>query len=133
MQNINSLAELKNAIQILEIEKTEKGQQLKEQLYTTIEGFKPINLLKSSLKDIVTSPLLLDNLIGTTVGLASGLITKKAVTGKSGNLFKKLLGSILQLSVTEIVAKHPDTIKLFGKYVYQIFSPKKKMKSKSRD
>jgi len=129
MQNITSTAGLKNAIQLLEIEQVINGQLLKEQFYITIESLKPINLLKGALKDITASPFLIDNILGTAMGLATGSLSKKIIVGSSGNLFRKLIGSILQLGVTNFVAKHPDAIKSFGQVIFQYFLRKKEKNS----
>lgn len=118
MQNITTIKDLKLAIQLLEVEQTIKKQLLNEQFHITYESLKPINIIKSTFKDIATSPSLTDNLLGTVIGLASGYLTKKLVIGVSGNIFKKLLGSVLQLGVTNVVSKHPDTIKSIGMAIF---------------
>lgn len=134
MENISTVAELRNAIQILEAEQYVKGQVLKEQLFITYEGMKPANLIRSTLNDLTASPFLLENIIGTTVGLATGFLSKKIVIGVSGNLIKKLIGSFLQLGVTNLVAHHPDTIKSFGNFIiHQIFSRKINRSEDRRD
>ena len=69
MQNISSVAGLKNAIQLLEVEQAIKWQILKEQFYNTRESLKPINLIKSSLKEITSSPNLIDNILGAALGI----------------------------------------------------------------
>ena len=127
MQNITSTAELKNAIQLLEAEQAVKGQLLKEQFYLTYESLKPVNLLKSTLKDIASSPYLIDNILGTAMGLATGYLSKKIVVGASGNIFRKLFGSVLQFGVTNVVAQHPDAIKSFGQFIFQHIFRKKEI------
>jgi hypothetical protein len=129
MQNITSTAGLKNAIQLLEVEQAIKGQLLKEQFSIAYDSFKPVNLLKGALKDITTSPFLIDNILGTTMGLATGSLSKKIFIGTSGNIFRKLIGSILQFGVTNFVAKHPDAIKSFGQVIFQYFLRKKEKNS----
>src|SRR5665647_2376488 len=71
MDKITSVAGLKHTIQILEEEQAIKGQRLKEQLYLTYESFKPAKLIQSTLKDLVSSPYIIDNLIDTTLSLAT--------------------------------------------------------------
>ena len=133
MQTINSSATLKEAIQILEVEQAIKGQALKEQFRLTYESLKPVNLLLGTMKDIVSSPYLTSNLVDTTIGLATGYLSKKVFVGTSVNLFRKLLGTILQFSVTNVVAKHPDAIKSFGQYLIHNLLGKNKLNSESRD
>jgi hypothetical protein len=119
MENITSVDRLKDAIQLLEIEKTEKWQLLKKQSLITVEIFKPANLLKSAAKELVSSPRLIENLFGTIVGLATGFLTKRIITGSSVNIARKLLGSVLQFGVTTIATKNSDSIKSFGRFVFR--------------
>jgi hypothetical protein len=132
MQNINSTAELKYAIELLEVEHVLKGRLLKEQFYLTYESLKPINVLKRTLKELTSSAYLIDNIPGTIMGLASGYLSKKLFTGGSGNIFRKLLGSLLQFGVTNVVAKNSESIKSTGLTIFQHFLQKKIMNSKNR-
>ena len=125
MQSITSIEKLKEAIQVLEDEQAVKKQVLREQFLLTYEGLKPINLLKNTLNEIASSPNLFDNILGTVVGLASGYVSKKIYIGTSGNIIRKLLGSLLQFGVTNVVANHPDAIKSFGQFILQRFLHKK--------
>jgi hypothetical protein len=59
------------------------------------------------------------------MGLLSGFLSKKIFVGASGNLIRKLLGSILQLGVTNVVAHNSDIIKSVGQAVLQHFFRKK--------
>ena len=127
MKNIKSSAELKDAIQQLEFEHTIKGQLLKEQLLLTHESLKPVNLIKSALSEVASSPYLVDNILGASVALATGYISKKIVVSGSGNVIRKFLGTILQFGVTNVVAQHTDTIKSIGQFIYQHFLHKKEM------
>lgn len=127
METINSAADLKIAIRQMELEQSIQGQLLKEQFITTIESLTPINLIKGVLNDISTSPYLVDNMIGSAMGLITGYLSKLITVGTSHNLFKKLMGSILQFSVTNIVAQHPEIFKSVGQFIMeQIFHRKEK-------
>lgn len=130
MQNITTVAELKNAIQLLKEEQTVKEQLLKEQFYITYESLKPINLLKSTFKDLSSSPYMIENIVGSAVGLATGYVSKKIVVGSSANIIRKLIGSVLQFGVTNLVAQHPDAIKSISQYIIQHVFTKKKKKAK---
>lgn len=126
MQNINSAAELKDAIQLLEAEQSIKGQLLREQLFLTYEGLKPVNLLKNALKEISSTPYLIDNISGTAMGLLGGFLSKKIFVGVSGNLIRKLFGSVLQIGVTNLVTQNSEIIKSVGQALIQHFFQKKK-------
>ena len=127
MENITTSIELKNAIQRLKVEQTIEEQLLKEQFYYTYESLKPINLLRSTIYDITTSPHLIDSILGTATGLATGYLSRKIMMlGASGNLFRKLLGSVMQLGVTNVVSQNPDKIKSIGQYIFQHILHKKR-------
>ncbi|MCF8371564.1 MAG: hypothetical protein K9H64_08070 [Bacteroidales bacterium] len=127
MQNITTATELKNAIQTLESDYAIQEKLLKAQFHLTYESIKPINLIKSTIKDITSSPYLIDNMIGTAIGLSTGYVTKLIVVGSKGNVFKKLLGSVLQFGVTNLVAQNADTIKSYGQLIFQNIFNKKDM------
>ena len=129
MQNITSTLALKDAIQLLEADQAVKGQLLKEQFYITYKSLKPVNLLKNSLHDISSSPYLIDNILSTAMGIASGFLTNKIFVGRSGNIVRNLLGTILQFGVTNVVAQHPAAIKSIGEIIMQFFLRKKETNS----
>jgi hypothetical protein len=129
MQNITSIAELKNAIQLLEVEQFDKGQLLKEQFFITYESLKPVNLLRRTVNDIASSPYLIDNILGASMGLVSGFVSKKIFIGASGNKLRILLGHVLQLGVTNFVALHPGAIRTIGWSFIQHLTRKKRMNS----
>jgi hypothetical protein len=78
------------------------------------------------LKDIASSPHLINNVLGATIGLATGYVSKKIVVGASHNLFRKIMGSALQIGVANIVAQHPEAIKSLGQFIGQHILRKKK-------
>ena len=129
MQNRSSTAVLKDTIQLLETEQKIEGRLLKEQFYLTYESLKPVNLLRSSIRDVVSPPYLIDNIVGTAVGLATGYLSKKIVIGTSGNIIRKFFGLLMQLGVTNTIAQHPDSIKSIGQFIYEHFLRKKREKA----
>ena len=126
METSSSSLLLKNEIQLLEVEKAFQEQLLKEQFYATYENLKPVNLLRSTLSDVASSPFLIDHILSTAVGLATGYLSKKVVVGASGNIFRKLLGFMMQVGVTNTVAQHPDSIRSICQYIYHHFLNKNK-------
>jgi len=133
MQSITSTAGLKNAIQLLEAEQVTRGQQLKEQFYVTYESYKPVNLLRSTLHDIYTSPNLIENILGTVIGLATGYFSSYIFAGASGLRFKKLIGPALQIGVTKFIGQNFNTIRSFGEVMLLKIFRKKKLNATSRD
>ncbi|WP_159518985.1 hypothetical protein [Sunxiuqinia indica] len=125
MNPITTTEALKNAIHSLEAEHAAKGRQLRAQLLITYESFKPVNLIKGALSEVTSSPSLGNSILGTTIGLVSGYLSKMIIVAGSGNKMRRLLGVILQLGVTNVVAQHSGTIKSIGQFIYQHFLRKK--------
>jgi hypothetical protein len=130
MQSISSIEELRNTIELLEVEHTLKTQLLKEQFFLTYESLKPINVLRRTIKDLTSSQYLVDDVPGTIMGLASGYVSKKIFTGRSANLFRNLIGSLLQFGVTNLVAKNSNVIKSVGMAILEHFINRKAKNSK---
>jgi len=125
MQNIKSRADLKRQIQTLELDHAIKGQLLKTEINITFDSLKPANLIRSMLKDVSSTPYLIENVMGAALGLGSGYLTKKMIVGKSDNVLRKLVGTIVQFGVTNIVAQHSETIKSFGQSILETIFAKK--------
>ena len=131
MEPITNSDDLKNAIQILEFDQQIREMELKEQVYLTVESLKPVNLIKSTLHEVASSPYLIDNVLGATVSLASGYVSRKLVVGGSHNIIRKLFGAILQFGVTNVVAQRSDQIKSIAEFIYKRFLRKKEMNSEN--
>src|SRR5512133_933557 len=125
MQSISSIEDLRNTIELLEADHALKTQLLKEQFFLTYESLKPINVLRRTIKEITSSQYLVDDVPGTIMGLASGYVSKKIFTGRSANLFRNLIGSLLQFGVTNLVAKNSNVIKSVGIALLDHFVHKK--------
>jgi hypothetical protein len=126
MQNITSVDGLKNAIQLLETEQKNKGELLKKQVMITYESLKPVNLIKKTLEDLFSSSFEGENISGIAAGLTGGFLFQKLFVGRSGNLLKKLIGSILQFGITNIIAQNSNLIRTFVPAFIKLISGKKK-------
>jgi hypothetical protein len=111
MPKITSIEELQQAIQVLEIKQASELVLLKDQFKITYESLKPINLIKSTLKELTSVPDLKEDLLNTSVSLAAGYFSKKAIVGDTHNPIKQILGTLLQMGITSIVSKNADEIK----------------------
>ena len=133
MQTINSTADLKNAIQLLEAEHAANGKQLKAQFYATYESFKPVNLIRTALRDITSSPHMIDNIVGTTVGLVAGLVSNVVFKGLAGPGIRRVISPVLQSGVTSFVAKHTGSLRSVGAMALLRIFRSKRVKSGRRD
>lgn len=115
MKEINSETDLRNAILQLEIKRADEVKMLKEQFHLAIESVKPINLIKSTFKDAISSRDLKNDILNTSVGLTAGYLSKVAFASVINSPIRKLLGTALMFGVTNVVARNPETIKSLGK------------------
>lgn len=121
------MAEIRNAIVQLETEQEVKGQLLRQQFQFTYQSLKPINLLKSAVQEISSTPHLTSKVFGMTTGLGLGYLTRKLVIGASGSIYLKIFASVLQLGVTNLIARHSAEIKSAGQFVKKSLFGRKKV------
>ncbi|MFA7081245.1 MAG: hypothetical protein WC135_01415 [Bacteroidales bacterium] len=123
MQTINSASELKKAIQMLEIDRAVQWELLQEQVFTTYETMKPINIIKNSLQDMASSPHIINKLFPSLVGFFSKFITKQTSKSKSDNPIKNVLNSLLQVGITSFIL-NPIAINVVKGFLMQYFFKK---------
>jgi hypothetical protein len=111
MEKIKTIAELNDAIRILELKQKFEEKLLKDQLKLTVENLKPVNLIKTTIHDLTTSPSFKNNLLDTTISMLAGFLSKKIVVGNTHNPIKQILGTVLQMGITSIVSKNTNEIK----------------------
>jgi hypothetical protein len=119
MQKIYSGSDLRIAILELEIRQAEEGELLKEQFHLAYESIKPLNLIKSTLKEAVTSGDLKDDVINSSVGLTAGYITKAVFQGVTRGPLSKILGTVVMFGVRSLIAKNPEAVKSFGHFIFR--------------
>ncbi len=129
MEIINA-AHLKMAILELEQKKLLQEQELVSQLHSTYNSLKPVNLLKSTLRDIGSEPNLGKNIFNALIGLGTGVISKKLVIGGSHNIFKKLMGVAVEFGVAGLVTKKGEVIKSVIASTFKKLLAGRKMKPK---
>ena len=114
MASITTAAELKNAIQQLEVKQASEFKLMKEEFKSTYESLKLINIIKNTFKQAASAPELKTDIINTAIGLSTGFVAKKLMLGKTLNPFSKLLGIIVELAVANKVTKNAGGIKAIG-------------------
>jgi hypothetical protein len=111
MEKLTPVDSLRESIRLLEIRQAEEGKILKEQFKITYESLKPVNLIKSSLKDLAHSTEIKNNLFETVVSILTGYFTKKIMVSSKSNPFMKIFGALLQFGVTTAISKNADHIR----------------------
>ena len=127
MNKINQTEALNKTIAALQKKKEIEFSLLKEQFQITYESLKPINLIKSTLANVASSPELKNNVLNNVIGLTTGYISKKVILGNTRNPIKILLGSLFQFAIANVVSKHTESLKSTGEIILKrIFRNKDK-------
>lgn len=106
--------DLKNAIIQLEEQRYNQEIVLKKQFSGIYENLKPINVIKKTLKEIVSSTEIKSDLSNVAIGAITGYITRKIVAGRTDNPIAKMSAGILETFVTQKITENADRIKSFG-------------------
>ena len=125
MYTIDSAVQLKEAIFELEIRKKEQGRTIKEKFYIIKENLEPANIIRNTINEVATSPSFRLNLLGAVLGLGAAYFSRKLVVGKSVNIFRKILGSVLQLGISAVVASKPGVLQNIGHTIFKRVFTKK--------
>jgi hypothetical protein len=134
MEKINKTSALYEAIALLEIKRATELRALKDQLHEGYESLKPVNILKSTIKEVTGSPDLKKGLGTAVMGIASGYLMKNILIHSAKNPLMRLAGILVQTVTTNLVVKNSDTIKdSGGKLLHAITSRIFKKKELSED
>jgi hypothetical protein len=126
MKMINETDSLNELILLQEKKHDTELALLKDQFDAAYESIKPINLIKSLIHEVTTAPEIKNDLSTDIIALATGFISKKLLVNNSHSPVKKVLGTVLQFAMTNVVAKHSDSIKNIGSNLLNHFSHKNK-------
>ncbi|MEO6542244.1 MAG: hypothetical protein ABIN74_14675, partial [Ferruginibacter sp.] len=114
MKQITTSAELQMAIKQLELQQANELFFLKEEFHATADRLKPLNIIKRTFKNAVAAPDVKTTVMNAAIGLATGIVTKKLMIGKTFNPFKKILGVFIEMAVANKVSNNADDIKSTG-------------------
>ena len=110
MQAISTSEELKIAIRLIQVKQATEGRLLKEQFLLTCESQMPGNPIRSTIKDVISTPKLINIIAVTVTGLANGYLSKFLVAGSAVNVLRNILTGILQSGITRIILKRTRNI-----------------------
>jgi hypothetical protein len=117
MNPIRTSAELKAAIQQLELEQKESLIAMKQEFGQIQENFNLSNIIKNTFKKAAEAPDLKTNIVNAAIGLTTGIMAKKIIIGKTLNPLSKLLGVALEMFVANKVTKNAQQIRSTGSII----------------
>ncbi len=129
--NPKNRAELQLAITQLKRQQDLDLELLEEQVQEVYTSLKPINLVKSTLKQASSPENILDILKSTSIGLTASYFSRRLFGTQGNHPLKSLLGTVLMFGATNLIAKNPGTaISAVGKIIEFI---KSKFSTDKRD
>jgi hypothetical protein len=117
--NIHTRDSLLAAIEELRAKQQEEVLAIKRDMHDAYESLKPAHVVKTLVSELFTSPEVGKDLFQAGIGLGAGILAKRAVVGKSHNLFKRLVGHLVQIGVTNMVNSNEEAIESKGKGLIQ--------------
>lgn len=126
MKTKNETDSLNDLIIVIEQKRAYELELLKEQFHLVSENLNPLNLIKNVFHEVVDAPEIKNNLVNSAIGLFTGFISKKMLMGNPHNSLKKILGTLIQFGVTNVVSKHTDDLKSIVKNILSHFLKIKK-------
>ncbi len=99
---------------------------LKEQFNLAYESIKPINIIKNLVHEVSSSPEIKSDIVSNVIGLTTGFVSKKLLIHSSHNPIKRVLGTVLQFAIANVVSNHTETIKTIGNNVLGFILDKKR-------
>lgn len=109
---VRSMVDLDSRIQVLQAREAMQLEVLKDQFSALKESLKPTTLIKDTYNEFVSSKTLQQSAFDTTLGLATGWLTKKLFRfSNSKNILKKGAGLLLQAVTTGIITKKMPAIR----------------------
>ncbi len=114
MSAIITEADLIDAIEKAELKHKQDGILLVEEFNQALNSLKPANILKNIFTEITSPGELKDNLVNTSAGMAAGYAAKKLVEGRSPGIVRKIVSNSLQVGISNVVSRNPETVKFIG-------------------
>lgn len=111
METVYTIDTLNQRIQLLENRQDEEWCAIKDEIEDIKQNLKPLNLIRNTVEEINETVGFKSHLAQSAMSIGIGYLAKRFIVGKSDSMFKGILGSVLQLVVTNLVSKphHEDS------------------------
>lgn len=94
MKTTNKMEELSEKITLLRQKKQFEWQLLQEQFKSTKENLKPANIIKNSLKEVISSPEIKSSLVNAAINLSTKFITTNFFSNPLNSPIKKIFSKV---------------------------------------
>jgi len=115
---VTTQAELELAIAELKQKKLEQQDALKIVFHETVEGFKPMNLLKKAVGKVIQPGDTRDTIIKALGGIGVGLLTKGIIGNKSSSFIGSFFKKAVKVGAGKVFYNNADKLKAYGTAIY---------------
>ncbi|WP_291133034.1 hypothetical protein [Flavobacterium sp. UBA7682] len=129
MKTNNETEELNQMILVAQAQNETDLRLLQEQFELTYESLKPANIIKNVFHNMTNTPDIKDNMVSSAIGLTSGIMGKKLVMGSSHSPVRKVIGTVVQFAVTNLVSKYTGGFSAIAGNMFKSFFNKKSSKT----
>ncbi|GAA3771396.1 hypothetical protein [Flavobacterium ginsengiterrae] len=105
MEPIYTIDQLNQRIKFLEARQDTEWCAIKDHVDEIKEILKPLNLIRNTVEEINETIGFKSHMAQSAISIAIGYFAKRFIVGKGDSMFKGILGSIVQLIVTNLVSK----------------------------
>ena len=128
MEIVDPKVALKEIILKLQIKSDLEFLELKDQFHLTCESLKPLNLLKSTVKELINSNGSKSGMGSTFIGLASGFLIKNIFFRSTRNPLKYIAGIALETLAANLASNNSGQIKHAAKSIFKAITSKRSPK-----
>lgn len=105
MEAIYNIDQLNRKIEELEVRQDTEWCAIKDHIDEIKDNLKPINLIRNTVEEINETVGFKSHIAQSAISIGIGYLAKRFIVGKGDSMFKGILGSIVQLIVTNLVSK----------------------------
>lgn len=105
MEAIYNIDQLNQRIEELEVRQDKEWCDIKDEIDDIKNNLKPINLIRNTVEEINETVGFKSHIAQSAISIGIGYLAKRFIVGKGDSMFKGILGSIVQLIVTNLVSK----------------------------
>jgi len=105
MEAIYNIDQLNQRIEELEVRQDKEWCDIKDEIEEIKNNLKPINLIRNTVEEINETVGFKSHIAQSAISIGIGYLAKRFIVGKGDSMFKGILGSVVQLIVTNLVSK----------------------------
>ncbi|HLP51997.1 MAG TPA: hypothetical protein VK154_14010 [Chitinophagales bacterium] len=120
MDKIDNAEQLRQAIEALEKSQQQEANGVKTQMHEVYESARPVNLIKSTLKDIGESAEIKDSLLRIPVALVSGYVARQFTKGPVNTSVRSVLAQTLIDTAVDTVKRNPELFNAVAKSAFSL-------------